>query len=140
MPRESRTFVEGDTPLTDLTPRRLTKTEFGRRVYNRMLELSLHQAELARAAGLPRDSISNYVNGRSLPTPANLEKLAKALRVDKDKLLPNMAEAALQNDTNGFELRMSAADPKKSWLRIDRLVSTTTAIKIAGLLNDDVAD
>src|ERR1043165_6798156 len=80
MPRKVRTHVGiGDMPSSGLTPNHLTKQEFAKRVYNLMLNKGWHQSELARQAGLTRDSISTYINGKVFPTPSKLGKLAKAL-------------------------------------------------------------
>ena len=67
--------------LSNLIPRHLSKQEFGKRLYKLMLERGWHQSELARQSGLPRDSISVYVRGKSLPTPTSLQALARAFGV-----------------------------------------------------------
>ena len=49
----------------DLSQKVLQKQEFGRRVYALMMEKPWTQSELARASGLGRDSISQYVRGKA---------------------------------------------------------------------------
>uniref|UniRef100_A0A7C1NX76 Helix-turn-helix domain-containing protein n=1 Tax=Agrobacterium albertimagni TaxID=147266 RepID=A0A7C1NX76_9HYPH len=65
------------------------KDAFGRHVYKLMLAKGLNQSELARLAGLERNRISAYVRGLALPTGLSLTKLAKALGVDPNDLLPD---------------------------------------------------
>lgn len=141
MVRRTRSHIPGDssTPTTDLTPSHLTKEQFGRRVRNLMYAKGWRQSELARKADLPRDSISVYVRGLSLPTPASLRKLAEALDVTPEELLPNQIEGAIHADFGATEMKISQHDLKKAWLRVNRLVSTDTATKIIALLNDDDA-
>lgn len=124
----------------DNAPRVLTKQEFGRRVYRLMLDRGMRQSDLARAAGILRDSVSTYVRGRALPTPLNLQKISEALGVDPEELLPNHAAIAVEKDDPDFEMRASTADPNKVFLRINRFVSFQTAAKIVNVLNDDSPD
>ena len=46
------------------------------------------QSELGRRAGVGRDVVSTYMTERSLPTRANLERIAKALDMLPADLLP----------------------------------------------------
>lgn len=142
MPRKVRTHIATDAP-TDmpLAPKHLTKQEFGKRLYNLMLRKGWHQSELARRANLPRDSISVYVRGRSLPTPTNLAILADTLGVRPEELLPNHVESAIDADNPAIEFRVSPNAPSVAWLRINRLVSVRTALQIMELVeNDDAVD
>lgn len=120
-----------------LAPKHLTKQEFGKRVYRLMLSKGWNQSELARQAGIPRDSVSTYVRGISLPTPGNLIKVAQALGVDGDTLLPNYVEGAIDRDSPSLELRVSPNQPNEAWLRVDRRVTMATATKVIDLLNND---
>jgi len=140
MARKIRTHMLGDSPSdTTLVPKHLTKQQFGKRVYRLMLEKGWTQSELARQAGLPRDAISVYVRGRSLPTPVSLQALAKALDVNEAELLPNHVESAIDEDNPSFEMKASAGAPGVVWLRVNRLVTMATAIKIADMLEGDRA-
>lgn len=142
MVRKSRTHFGGDAPTDPaLAPKNLTKQEFGRRLYKLMLAKGWHQSELARQADLPRDSVSVYVRGKSLPTPLSLKKLAEALDVDPLELLPNHVEGAIDEGQPAIEFRISPNAPDVAWLRVNRLVSTTVALKIMEMLNaDDAVD
>lgn len=140
MARRVRTHVLTDAASdVALAPKHLTKQEFGKRSYNLMVRKGWHQSELARQSGLPRDSISVYVRGRSLPTPTSLTQLADALGVKPEELLPNHVESAIDADNPAMEFRVSPNAPGVAWLRVNRLVTTTTALKIMEMLNDDHA-
>lgn len=141
MPRKvrSHTGIDDAPPERRLTPKHLTKQEFANRLYNLALGKGWHQSELARRSDLPRDAISVYMRGKALPTPINLEKLAKALGVRSDELLPNHLESAIDDDVPAFELKVSASSPATAWLRVNRLVKTSTAVRIAELLETDDA-
>jgi transcriptional regulator with XRE-family HTH domain len=104
-----------------------------------MLSKGWHQSELARQSGLNRDAVSTYVRGRTLPTPASLDALARALGVSSVELLPNHVESAMDEDTPALEIKVSTNAPNFAWLRVNRLVSMTTAVKIAELLQVDDA-
>lgn len=116
---------------------RATKEEFGRRLYHLLLKKGWRQAELARRADLKRDSISNYVRGRTFPTPLSLKKLAAALGMTEAELLPNHQIAAIDSDSPQFEIRASEADSRMALLKIRKVVSFETAAKVAALINED---
>ncbi len=140
MPRKTRNHITADVPQEPaLAPKHLTKQHFGRRLYRLMLSKGWTQSELSRQSGLPRDSISVYVRGVSLPTPQSLEKLASALGVAAEELLPNHIESAIDEDHPAFELRQSPNTPNTVWLRVNRLVSMSVGLKIAELLSNDNA-
>lgn len=143
MARSNRTHVGPDSLPTTLTPKHLTKQEFGKRLYDLMLARGWNQSELARQADLPRDSISVYLRGKSLPTPKSLMGLSKALGLSPEDLLPNMMEGAIDNDFPAFEMKISPNAPQMAWVRINRAMPTPIALKIAGLIgeadNDDAA-
>ncbi len=138
MPPSNRTHLSGGSG-SGYIPEHLTKQQFGKRVYELMLQKDWSQSDLARATGIPRDAISTYVRGRSLPGPVNLKRLAAALNVPEIDLLPNYIESAIDADIPSFEMRVSANDPDKAWLRINRLVSIGTAVRVADLLETDRA-
>jgi transcriptional regulator with XRE-family HTH domain len=123
-----------------LIPKHLAKDEFARRLYKLMIDKGWRQADLARHAGLPRNAISVYLRGASLPNRESTKALAKAFDMEPDVLLPNFTESAIDRDNPEIDFRVSPADPKKAWLRVNRLVMTSTALKIMALLDDDNAN
>lgn len=138
MPNKVRTHMDVDS-MSDpkLTPKHLTKQEFAKRLYKLMITRGWRQSDLARQAGLPRDSISTYMRAKSLPTPQSLQALAKAFNTKPEDLLPNQLESAMDEENPAFSMQASSANPGKAWVRVNRLVNFGTATKIAELLEAD---
>ncbi|WP_434795982.1 helix-turn-helix domain-containing protein [Staphylococcus equorum] len=59
---------------------------FNDRLKKLMKSQGLNQAELGRISGIPRTTISDYINKSSLPNHDRLKKLADALKVDVEYL------------------------------------------------------
>lgn len=141
--REKGYILSDKTPAADddlETPRHLSKQEFGRRLYRIMTEKGLRQSELARRADLPRNNVSSYVRGLSYPSRMSLVKMAKALGVEADILLPNHTESAIRSEESpDLSLKSSMAEPGMSWLIVNRQVSTSTGVRILNLLEEDRA-
>lgn len=125
---------QSDDIDSSLAPKHLTKQQFGNRLYRLMMAKGWTQSELARQSELTRDSISTYVRGRALPTPQSLAKLAAAFGVKPEDLLPNTVKSAIEADDPAFELRQSTNTPGKVWLRLNRMVSMASAVKIAEII------
>ena len=137
MVRKVRAVMPPVDTTPQLTPRALTRQEFGRRVATLLLDKGWNQSDLARAADLGRDSISTYVNGKTFPTPKALKAIAEALGVTKEELLPNYTMSALDDEHPAVELKQASGHPGKAWLRINRAMSFTTAAKIIELINKE---
>ena len=120
-----------------LPPKTITKQQFGRRLYQLMLSRGWNQSELARQAGLPRDSVSTYIRGVAFPAPKSLGALSTALGVSPDELLPNAGHSAMDDENPSFEMKVSPSSPNAAWLRVNRLVSLSTATRIAELIEAD---
>jgi transcriptional regulator with XRE-family HTH domain len=135
----SKTFTTRTEPRkndeVDLSNKMIRKQEFGRRLYDQLLKQRLNQSDLARKSGLGRDSISQYVRGRSVPTPQNLEKMAEALGIEPDDLFPNYAAQAIAIEDPTFQLRAVDGDSSQMWLTINQRVSTATAMAVMAALN-----
>lgn len=137
MARNVRTYIGDSQTPPALTPKRLTKMEFGKRLYQLMVSKGWHQSELARRSEVSRDSISTYIRGKSLPEAENVQKLAAALGIDPFDLLPNFVENAIDQDMPSLEMKISTNDTRVAWLSVNRLVSVGTCVKIVELLNSD---
>ena len=120
----------------DLSQKVLQKQEFGRRLYNLMIEKKLNQSGLARLADLGRDSISQYVRGRSVPTPQNLQKLAKALGLEPEILFPNYAAAAAMQEEPTFQVKAVDGSTSEMWLVVNMKVPVEKAMKVMAILNE----
>ncbi|WP_068314878.1 helix-turn-helix domain-containing protein [Polycladidibacter hongkongensis] len=139
MAKEERTHAGAAVPRDthDFAPRAITKDEFGRRVYSLMLSKGWNQSELARRASLNRDAISTYVRGASLPSDGNLRKLAAALEVKPEDLLPNVIGRAFEKDNAELELKVSPGRPDYAWVKINRLLSLEAALKVMEIVRQD---
>ncbi|MDQ0414186.1 LexA family protein [Mesobacillus stamsii] len=52
----------------------------------------ISQTDLSVKTGIPKTTINGYVNGTSLPTPGNSEKLSRALGIDKGDIDPRFRD------------------------------------------------
>lgn len=127
--------IDAMTPA-HMVPKHLTKQEFSKRLYSLMLSKGWHQSELARQSGLKRDSISTYVRGRSLPTPQNIEALAKAFGIEPNTLLPNQMENGIDEENPTYNIQMTN-DGTKGWVRLNRLMSMEAIMQITEIVRKD---
>lgn len=112
------------------------KADFGRRLQALILEKNWNQAELARAAGLGRDSISTYIRGQVFPDPKNLKKLADALGMTPQQLYPQAMSTAMDVEIPTLEIRQSITEPNKVHLRINRTVTLEQAAQIFDIIRN----
>lgn len=61
--------------------------DVGARIRQRIAEMGITQADVARALGISQQRLGNYVNGKRPPDIETLVKVAKALNVSTDWLL-----------------------------------------------------
>lgn len=115
-------------------PRAYKHEEFGRKLKAFANEKGWSQSELARQAGLARDSVSTYVRGVSFPDPENFAKLCKALGVSADQL--GDARSAPPAEFSGYTIR-SLEDKGKASISLKAEVTIETAAKILELLQSD---
>lgn len=135
MTNRIRTHIPADPAQTGEMPKHMTKQEFARRLYTAMLAKGWNQAEIARQSGLSPDNISAYMRAMRLPTPQSLQRLGDALGVPPESLLGNQIERAFDHDAAPpFEIKTNAANPDVAWLRVNRMVPLTVALKIAEIL------
>ncbi len=113
------------------------KQEFGERLYKSMLAKGWSQSDLAREADIPRDAISRYIRKVSLPEQKNLLRLAQALGVEPDALLPDYEDVKVElADDPPLEIKTSSGDPTMAWIRINRLVKVSMLPKILLVLEE----
>lgn len=110
------------------------KSAFGDRLYKLMISKGWRQSELARRAGLSRDQVSTYINGKSLPSRDSLEKLASLFNCAPDDLWPS-TDASMGE--HAFEMTQSPGFPGLAWVKVNQRVKASTALAIAKLLQDD---
>lgn len=126
----------GNTPTNDIdySQKVLTRQEFGKRLYNFMMQRRMSQSDLSRASGMGRDSISQYVRGRSVPSPKNLTKLSDALDVEVDVLFPNYDAQSNSIEQPTFEMKSIESDAENFWLRINMKVPAAKALEVMKIL------
>jgi transcriptional regulator with XRE-family HTH domain len=106
------------------------KLEFARRLFLRLEEKGWSQSELARRAGLSRDSVSTYIRARSVPSPVNLRKLSEALGCLPSDLFSIFGEFAGLNQESMLEIRQDEGDSGMMWVRVNRRLPKDVAMKI----------
>lgn len=120
-----------------------TRKDFAKRLFHLLGEKGWNQSDLAKEAGINRDSVSRYIRAQNLPDLVNLKKMADVLGVKETDLLPNFDLQAIEDsdDEAAYEMRAVADDPTRSLLRVNREVPTSMAAKIITMLSefDDAA-
>lgn len=72
---------------------------------NRLIELrGISQTDLSEKTGIPKTTINGYIKGTSLPTPGNVEKLAKMFNVSKADIDPRFRTDILNHSINTVEI------------------------------------
>ena len=104
------------------------------KIYSYMLKKGWNQSKMATEVGLGRDSISQYVRGRSVPTPRNLKKLAAALGVETEVLFPNYDAQSNAFEESTLEMKSIEADAENFWLRINMKVPAMKAMEVMKIL------
>jgi transcriptional regulator with XRE-family HTH domain len=84
-----------------------------------------------------RDSVSNYLRGKTKPRPEHLEPLALALGVSRDDLYPPPTVPV--PDPPRMAFKMERQPDGRVRLQVDEDVSLSTAIEIMKLLDRDAA-
>jgi transcriptional regulator with XRE-family HTH domain len=148
MARSNRHFSPPGAVPAGLAPAPIARQEFARRLHKLMRAKNWNQSDLARVAfgttedargytvARGRDSISSYLRGTTIPDPKNRDKLAKALGVSPEELLPNGLFDAMEQEEPSLEIKQVVGHPGQAWLRVNQLVTFDQALKIAGILND----
>lgn len=115
----------------------IVREQFAKRLYRALINKGWTQSELARQANLTRNAVSTYMRAQALPTPNNLEALAKALGVAPEELLPPvgqvLAEPVMPIDVCSFKEVGSG----QARLQVNKIVSTDTALEVVQLINRD---
>ena len=62
-----------------------------------IIETELTQAQIANIMGVKQPQVSNWLNGKRLPTSQNLVKLANILNYYPEELLNDLVEIQKQN-------------------------------------------
>lgn len=111
------------------------KAAFASELCRLMAEKGLNQPGLAKNSGIPRDQISRYCNGHSLPGAKNQDRLAKALGVSRTDLLKGWVIKRHSDDY----LSVRQASRNRVAIELKKTVSPSQASKIMDILGSDSA-
>jgi transcriptional regulator with XRE-family HTH domain len=117
----------------------LIRDQFAKRLYHAIVNKAWTQSELARRSGLTRNAVSTYVTARALPTPANLDALAKALGVAADELLPPVRDALAPATATIETCSFREVEGGQARLQVNKIVPMDTALEVIRLVNSDKA-
>ncbi len=123
----------------------------GQKIHALLLKKGMRQSDLARkvwpgetktdARGYPaprgRDRISAYVNDKAMPEPATLKRIAKALDVEVDFLVPGALISPHERDTPAMNIKVLADAPDRCFLQINKLLPLRVALEIAKLVDEN---
>lgn len=121
-------------------PPQARKQEFARRLQALRVAKGWTQSDLARRAfgggkeAKGRDNISGYERAMRLPTPTMLKKMADALGVTTEELLPSGVRSSVEETLPAFDVRATSSDADNVWLRVNQSVPWDRAIKIMQIL------
>jgi transcriptional regulator with XRE-family HTH domain len=107
------------------------KEAFRKNVWRLMLKAGMTQSDLSRAAGLGRDSISGYVLGRNLPTPASAQAIATALGATTEDLYAGAVDLPPENPS---DLVFEELPSGMVRLQVRKTVPFATAVEVVRLL------
>jgi transcriptional regulator with XRE-family HTH domain len=131
--------------LPEGAPRDAVKIEFARRLQAAMVEKGWNQSELARQAAkftgdgkFPRDNVSSYCRGLSLPGPNHLHALSQALRKTPTDLVPSRGVPTIEDRLPPLDVR--DVGDGMAWLKINQSVPWSTALKIMEMLKGEGGD
>lgn len=120
-------------PMSKATPDKTS--DFSTRLFSRMRAKSWNQSDLARAAGLGRDSISTYVRGMVFPDAKNIKRLADALGCTPSDLVPDIPKLDEPVSDNAvFEIRQTGDG--KVFVKINQFVTIDQAAAIFAALRE----
>lgn len=128
----------------------VSKQEFGRRLQHYMLQRGWKQSDLARAAfgsitnpegykvAKNRELISQFVGGKSFPSPLTLHKIAGALNVKPEDLMPQIKHQAIEGDSDPeIDFKVAQGRGDEGLLRINRIVSLDKFARIVAILKEE---
>lgn len=120
--------------LSPEMPRRVILGIFSQNLRRLAVAKGFNQARLSRKAGVPRDCVSKYWNGVVLPYEDYLQALAAALEVKTTDLIPARPLSPGGNDYPALDMRDTRDG--KYWLRVNKAVPASIALRIARILTE----
>ncbi len=115
--------------------RDLARLAQGRVIQRRLQELGWTQADLVRATGLQRFTISRAVRGQNVLSEPMLAKIAKALKMKPDEIVQSAERATLDDLPRG--VHHTHMINGNIWLRANGPVQPGVHLAIEALFNHD---
>lgn len=82
-----------------------------------------------------RDNVSRYMNGKQVPSPIHLKKLADAFNVSPSALYPGGVKDVGESGEFSVEFKLLKNDPSQAWVKINQVMPTEVALQIITLAN-----
>lgn len=82
-----------------------------------------------------RDRISVYLQGKSVPDPKNLLKIATVLGMKVEDLAPDVTASAVEKENPEIAMTAIAGHHDKVFLRVNKLVPLELAARIISMLS-----
>ena len=145
MPRAPRRLMPAAGGRTQYE--KLELERFARKLHEAMIKKGMSQSDLAAAiwgrttdargyeVARNRDRISVYLQGRSLPDPQNLQKIADVLGTTVEELAPDITAAAVEKENPEVAMTAIAGHSDKVFLRVNKLVPMLVAAEIISMLS-----
>ena len=125
------------------------REEFGKRLYQALLDADMSQSDLAREVFnetridpttqyevvVGRDRISQYVKGRQFPEPRTFKKICEVLGKKPEELAPTMVGSTIERESPSFEIKMIGDRIDAVLLRINKIVPLALATKIGEMID-----
>jgi transcriptional regulator with XRE-family HTH domain len=83
-----------------------------------------------------RDRISVYLQGKSVPDPKNLAKIAEVLGMKVEELAPDITASTVEKENPEIAMTAIAGHADKVFLRVNKLVSLELAARIISMLSE----
>ena len=127
---------------------KLELERFARKLHEAMINKGLSQSDLAAeiwgrttdARGYDvakgRDRISVYLQGKSIPDPKNLTKIADVLGMKVEELAPDITASTVEKENPEIAMTAIAGHADKVFLRVNKLVPLEMAARIISMLSE----
>jgi hypothetical protein len=83
-----------------------------------------------------RDRISVYLQGKSVPDPKNLARIAEVLGMKVEELAPDITASTVEKENPEIAMTAIAGHADKVFLRVNKLVPLELAAKIISMLSE----
>lgn len=115
-------------------------SDFSLALYNSMANAGLNQYELSRMCGVHQTTISNYLRGKSEPSPSFLKKLNRVIRIDykEDELMNDRKRENIDPQIVDQMKALRAEGKTNNQISMMLGVGRTTVYRYIGKMSMDV--